>query len=369
MELIPPHRRPHYPPAERMAILEYRAARGWNLARTAAAFMVTTTTVREWMRRLDEQGEHALVQLGEPVNKFPDFVGYVVQRLKTLCPTMGKRKIAESLARAGLHLSATTVGRMLQAPPRPKPAPPPAITSQRVNAKHPNHTWHVDLTTIPGTTGFWVPWLPFAAPQCWPFCWWIAVVVDHYSRRVMGTATFKNQPSSEEVRALMGRTIHQAGAAPKHLICDRGKQFDCPAFRRWCGRRGIQLRYGAVGRQSSIAVVERTIRTLKDLLRLLVLVPLTAAAFRKELSLITQWYNALRPHSGVSGRTPDEVYFTKFPANRRPRYEPRAKWPKHSPCAKPWALPRGRPGARLELHVTFHGGRKHLPLVALQRAA
>jgi hypothetical protein len=32
---ISPKNRPHYPPTERMAILELKAARGWNLAQTA----------------------------------------------------------------------------------------------------------------------------------------------------------------------------------------------------------------------------------------------------------------------------------------------------------------------------------------------
>jgi hypothetical protein len=39
------------------------------------------------------------------------------------------------------------------------------------------------------------------------------------------------------------------------------------------------------------------------------------------------------------------------------------------PCAKPWALARGSPGARLEMRITFLNGRKHLPIVALVRAA
>jgi hypothetical protein len=33
------------------------------------------------------------------------------------------------------------------------------------------------------------------------------------------------------------------------------------------------------------------------------------------------------------------------------------------------ALVRGRPGTRLELDVSFQGGRKHLPIVLLTRAA
>ncbi len=32
MERVPPHRRPHYPAVERLAILELRATRGWSTA-------------------------------------------------------------------------------------------------------------------------------------------------------------------------------------------------------------------------------------------------------------------------------------------------------------------------------------------------
>jgi hypothetical protein len=64
-----------------------------------------------------------------------------------------------------------------------------------------------------------------------------------------------------------------------------------------------------------------------------------------------------------------EVYDKRFPACRRPRDEPRARWPGGSPSARPLALVRGRPGTRLELDVSFQGGRKHLPIVLLTRAA
>jgi len=107
MRHLPPLERPHYPPRERMAILELKAARNWSLAQTAKAFLVTSATISNWMRRLDEEGPDALVQLQRPVNRFPDFVAYTVQKLKGLCPMMGKKKIAETLARAGLHLGVT----------------------------------------------------------------------------------------------------------------------------------------------------------------------------------------------------------------------------------------------------------------------
>ena len=111
---MPAKRRPHYGPIQRMRILELRAARGWSNAQTADRFHVTEDTIATWMRRLDREGEEGLVQVGEPVNKFPAYVAYLVRRLKRTCPTLGKQKIAQILARAGLHLGVSTVGRMLK---------------------------------------------------------------------------------------------------------------------------------------------------------------------------------------------------------------------------------------------------------------
>ena len=283
MASIDPHRRPNYPPAERMTILALKTARGWSLEQTAKRFLVSPATVASWMKRLDEQGPHALVQLpGGPVNKFPQFVQHCVQRLKTLAPTMGKVKIAQTLARAGLHLGATTVGRMLKggqnaSNPTPAPSDDPAsgatlspdVTRDTINqgsddapqakqrvvtANYPGHVWHVDLTVVPTGPGMWCSWLPFALPQRWPFCFWVAVVVDHFSRRAMGATAMKEQPTSQAVRAFLGRAIRKAGKSPKYIVCDRGSQFDCQGFRDWCKRKGIQPRFGAIGRHGSIAV-------------------------------------------------------------------------------------------------------------------
>ena len=53
MHRIDSHRRPHYPPSERLAILELRAACGWSQDETARRFQVTPLTIHNWMQRLD----------------------------------------------------------------------------------------------------------------------------------------------------------------------------------------------------------------------------------------------------------------------------------------------------------------------------
>ena len=67
MARVPSHRRPQYSPTERLAILQLRAARGWNMAETADRFLLSPTTISSWMERLDEGGESALLQTREPV--------------------------------------------------------------------------------------------------------------------------------------------------------------------------------------------------------------------------------------------------------------------------------------------------------------
>ena len=185
----------------------------------------------------------------------------------------------------------------------------------------------------------------------------------------MGVTLFMREPTSEAVRAFLGRVIHTAGAKPGHLVSDQGPQFSCEQFEPWCLRKGIRPRFGAIGEHGSIAVIERLILTLKQNIAWLTLVPLRRRAFLHELHSLATWYNSHRPHMTLGGKTPDEVYHRLRPMNRQPRFEPRACWPRSSPCARPVTLVKGQSGVRLEMKISFHGGRRHLPIVTLKRAA
>jgi hypothetical protein len=157
----------------------------------AERFFVTEATVASWMMRFDEDGPAALVQTPEPVNKFPDLVAHLVRRLKVLCPAMGTARIAVVLSRAGLHLGRTTVRRMLKRRPR-RVAPAATVRSgRRIRSPRPNHIWLVDLTTVPTLAGFWISWLPWPLPQRWPFCCWLAVCVDHFSRSLADSRSLR----------------------------------------------------------------------------------------------------------------------------------------------------------------------------------
>ncbi len=370
MERIPAHERPHYPPTERLAILELRAIRAWSLTQTAERLLVATATVASWMHRLDEDGPNALVQMPVPVNKFPELIAYIVQRLKVLCPSLGYTKIAQVLCRAGLHLGTTTVRRMLRKKMRPdKPRRERNVVTKRVVARYPNHVWGCDLTTVPISFGFWRSTVPFAFPQCWPFCWWVAIIVDHFSRRLMGVAVYSKQPTAEQIKRFFRRAMRAARVRPRHLVTDQGGQFIDESFQAWCRGRGILPRFGAIGKYGSIAVIERLIQTVKNDCTRRLLVPYSLVAMRGELVLFSNWYNGERPHEWLAGATPDEIYRGVVAACTKQRFEPRRNWPQRSPCASPPARIDGRRGATLELNVSYSKGRRHLPIVSLKRAA
>jgi transposase InsO family protein len=351
MSRMKPRRRPHYRGVERLRILELKAARGWSKAQAAERLFLRPATIAEWTKRADEEGEGALLQTPEPINRFPDFVCHIVILLKVLCPTMGKKRIAQTLARAGLVLGVSTVGRMLKERDTQRPEPDQASGGeatvgeahkrQPVKAKEPNHVWQVDLTLVPTAAGFWVPWLPHSILQLWPFSWWVACVVDHYSRRVMGFAVFKKEPKSVDVRTFLGRIVKCYGA-PKYIISDKGRQFDCSRYRSWCDRKGIDPRYAAAESIRATAVIERFFLSLKTEWLRRILVPLDRDAMQLEVSLYLEWFARRRPHQGLDGRVPQEVY-DGVPVVAREK--PEAK-----------KIPRS------ELIVRFHEGRRQLPM-------
>src|SRR3989339_1511236 len=179
--------------------------------------------------------------------------------------------------------------------------------------KHPDHTWTVDLTTVPTAGGFWTSWLPNSLPQCWPFCYWMAVIVDHFSRKSVGFALFRKQPTSGDVRAALERAVKITGKAPKYIISDKGVQFFCDDYKDWCRVNNVKPRFGAVGKHGSIAITERFIKSLKYECTKIISVPMNFDEMRHELALYFTWYNEFRPHEYLGARTPQEVYSNSPP--------------------------------------------------------
>jgi putative transposase len=347
-------------------------------------FFISEITIGNWLKRLDEPG-CGLVALREPVNRFPEYVRQVVQQLKCVCPTMGKVRIAQLLARAGLQLSPSTVRRFLRQSMGPKRGPTEGPSTRpngklddqsasagtskagrAIVAKRPHHVWHIDLTVVPTHVGFWVPWFPFSGLLCWPFGYRVVVVVDHFTRKAVAVEVFENWPSSDDITSWLDVIMASIEQRPKYIISDQGVQFG-EAYGDWCAARGIKPRFGAIGEHGSIAVVERFILSLKNECTRRIVVSLRIDDFREELFAYCRWYNQIRPHQSRGGRTPSEVAGEVI-ATVVPRFEPRLRLLKSNQrCRK--LDSNVVPVVDLRLNVDRFEGRTHLPVVRLDRAA
>ena len=371
--VLPPKQRPHYPPQERAAILALAARTGWNHRKTADTFLLTAATIANWMRVVDVKGPDALVKPRKPINKFPAFVTAVVQQLSGLAPRIGKRQLAAIVARAGIAISASTVGRMRKRPPAKAPPPAkgtrasaPGRAARVVKAKRPHHLWHIDVTVVPTLAGFWVPWVPRSVPLRWPFCWHVVTVLDHFSRAVVRSSVFRKGPTAAEVCAVLEHSARVARRNPRHIVSDHGAQFQSD-YKAWCARHHVKPRFGAIGKHGSIAVIERFHRTLKDEALRVVMVPLALPRMQATLDAYVGWYNTHRPHMTLNGATPAEIRDRRMPATKRRGIETRPGYPLK---ARRGGVPRPRRlKADMRLVVTNPQGLPHLPIVHLRKAA
>jgi transposase InsO family protein len=172
------------------------------------------------------------------------------------------------------------------------------MATRAVRARYPHHVWMLDLTEIPGFLRL--------------FCFKLVVVLDVFSRMPLAARVFFTEPSGRDVARLLGAAARRFGP-PRHSVSDHGVQFTSSAFERALARLGVCHRYGAIGRSGSIAIIERFFRTLKTIARLRSKPPLLRGDLERRLTSTFDYYAWLRPHQGLAGATPVEVYLGKKP--------------------------------------------------------
>jgi putative transposase len=169
---------------------------------------------------------------------------------------------------------------------------------------------------------------------------WLTVAIDVYSRCVVGFLVSFDAPSATAVALCLESAIlpkdewlREQGmdatwpmfGKPVVLLLDNGSDFHSQALRRGCEEFGISLQYRPVKQPHYGAHVERLIGTLMKRVHL---VPgttfsntrergnydsakravMTLREFRAWLvDQITRWYHA-KPHRGLGGRTPSQVW-------------------------------------------------------------
>jgi len=145
--------------------------------------------------------------------------------------------------------------------------------------------------------------------------------------------------------------VRQAGSGRnlKHLISDQGSQLIAQEFQEGMEELGISTRFGAIGKSGSIALLERLWRSLKGELALRKFKPLMQRDLEERLRLGLHHHAHHRPHQGLRGATPAEIYYGEKPA--------------HLSASSP---PRGLPGdgpAELHLEILYLDEDHRLPLL------
>ena len=253
----------------------------------------------------------SLVKPLPPVRRYADVVRQLVCSM-ALVGFGGHKRIAETLARAGWKISKRTVGRMRKEKPPLKPEEPTIQKPSRASlrAKYPNHIFMADITEIPGFLGI--------------FSFKLALVLDVFSRMPLCFRLFWKEPTASALSQLM----QQAGSffgASKHFVSDQGSQFIASSFRETLKQLGTKQRFGALGKTGSIALIERLWRTLKDILKLKSFKPLVKNELERRITQGLHYYAYFRPHQGLNGATPAEVYFGIEPARDKAVHPPRGR--------------------------------------------
>lgn len=154
-------------------------------------------------------------------------------------------------------------------------------------ASAPNQSWVADVTYLPAVDG----WL------------YLAVVIDLYSRKVVGWALAARFDTQLVCRALTDALATRA--APQLHHSDRGVQYASANYRQLLARHGIQSSMSRIGDCYDNAVVESFFATLKqEALRGLRFASLDAAE-RTLFHYIDGFYNRSRLHSHLGYLSPD----------------------------------------------------------------
>ena len=300
---IPERQRPHFTPEARFRILRIKTLLALSADETARTFRVSTGTIVRWQQEAlgtpERQTVGSLLEPVPPVRRYHDTVRHLVQTL-TLAGFPGDRSVGAHLARAGWKIARRTIQRIRKEKPAVLPPDPVAHPgkARAVRARYPHHVWMLDLTEIPGFLRL--------------FCFKLVVVLDVFSRMPLAARVFFTEPSGRDVARLFAATARRFGP-PRHSVSDHGAQFTSRAFRRALARLGVRHRYGAIGRSGSIAIIERFFRTLKAIARLRSKPPLLRSDVERRLTVAFDYYAWLRPHQGLAGAAPAEVYLGRRP--------------------------------------------------------
>jgi putative transposase len=238
--------------------------------------------------------------------------------------TYGAPRIHAELADADIHVGCKRVARLMRTEglqgvsrrkaPRttqrkPDACPAPDLVQRDFTASRPNELWVADITFIRTWAGFL----------------YLAVVVDAWSRRVVGWAMATHLRTELVLEALQ-MAIQQR--RPEGVIhhSDQGSQYTSLAFGRRCREAGIRPSMGSIGDCYDNALCESFFATLECELLDRHTFYTQAVARLVVFEFIEGWYNPHRRHSALGYLSPNryEALHTRTPHSPSPHVSTKA---------------------------------------------
>jgi len=198
--------------------------------------------------------------------------------------TYGAPRVHAELAVLGIHVGRKRVARLMRAL---GVWPAPDLVARDFAAAGPDRLWVADITYIPTWAGFL----------------YLAVVVDAWSRRVIGWA-MESHLRTELVLAALDMAVEQRRPTDVIHHSDQGCQYTSIAFGLRCREAGVRPSMGSVGDAYDNALCESFFATLECEL-------LDRERFRTQadarlaiFDFIEGWYNPRRRHSALDYLSP-----------------------------------------------------------------
>ena len=165
--------------------------------------------------------------------------------------------------------------------------PAPDLVERQFQADAPDQLWVADITYVPTWTGFL----------------YLAVVVDAFSRRIVGWS-MANHLRTELVLEALDMALWQRRPATVVHHSDQGCQYTSYAFGKRCREMGVRPSMGSVGDCYDNAMAESFFATLECELLDRNTFRTHAEARLAIFEFIEGWYNPHRRHSGLDYRSP-----------------------------------------------------------------
>jgi len=222
----------------------------------------------------------------------------IYEELKALGISVSRKRIARLMGELGIE-GVSRRKRTRTTMRRENVRPAPDLVDRDFSAEAPNQLWVADITYVPTWAGFL----------------YLAVVIDAFSRRVVGWA-MANHLRTELVLDALNMALWQR--RPDNVIhhSDQGCQYTSIAFGKRCRRAGVRPSMGSVGDCYDNALAESFFATLECELIDRSTLRTHAEARMAVFEFIEGWYNPRRRHSSIDYLSP--VHYER-------RYEIRSK--------------------------------------------